>query len=74
MIPPIIVTLTNRSNAAKYQVEYYNAGRPRCVSVRELSSRTGNLRWRAIWNSDCPLEGQALAAINEASRLRGISR
>jgi hypothetical protein len=72
MIPPIIITLTRRSNAAKYQVTYDDSDHPRCVSVWKSSSRTGCFHWRAIWNSDYPLEGKALAAIEEAERWRRV--
>jgi len=73
MVSRTVVTTTNRSNAAKYQVEYDDAGRARCVYVQRFSSRTGNRNWRAIWNSDYPLEGKALAAVTEAERRKALT-
>jgi hypothetical protein len=54
MKEPVTVTLNSRRDAHRYRVEYDDAGQPRSVAV---CAATTNYGWRAIWNSDYPLEG-----------------
>lgn len=65
--PPVVVMLSARRNARKYQVIYYDDGRPRCVSVK---TSPHSLVWTAIWNSDYPLEGKALEAVRAAAHAK----